>query len=731
VPDRTDSAYNREFSSVFQPLKTQSSHTHWVWFETSFNVNVGNNDEYAGTLITDQVGVFDYLYRYSGDGGETWYYGTLAGPVRDLTNYNAADAGQLTVEVCTTDTTPPDSPLNLRLTSVSDSTVTLAWDASTATDVYAYNIYRKLATDTGYPATPLATVITPTTNYTDESVVTDETYDYQLTAVDNCTNESTLPAELLGVVAQTRTVDVTFSVMVPEATPPTVYIAGNFDEFEGSMYPRWDPSGIALTETSPDVWEVTLTLPDFSTFDYKYVRGDWTMVEKEADGVTETSNRSVTAEYGMSGTQTVTETVANWRDPFVVDFAPADGVTDVPQNTVVTLTWNQAMLEDLGAAFTLSNTAGAITGTLTYDASTFTHTFTPDAPLPVDTYTVNVSGATDAAGGDVQLIDTVFTFGVVDAGVAPAITSPPPPNGELNQPYTHTYTATGDTPITYTVTSGALPDGLTLSGDTISGTATIRGTFIGEVTATNAIGSDVQAFNIVIGNVPIRTYPFDGQILNGSNAAQWPAFTFEHLDGAEWYGMWIGRSDGSYTGLYQWFPATATSTGITTETPICDTTANICTIPVDVWMVGGDASWWMTYWGPTFPASNSYWNESTFSVNFNAPTTGALTNVTPSGAVNTAPTEIIWERDPNVLWMEIWLGQVVGPNGTPYTIFYGWVDATTICDATTCTLDFTGLSVPDGEYEMWMRLWGPGGYLQWTDVNDGQPAATFTVDTGN
>ena len=238
---------------------------------------------------------------------------------------------------------------------------------------------------------------------------------------------------------------------------------------------------------------------------------------------------------------------------------------------------------------------------------------------------------------------------------------------------------------------------------------------------------DIGAIEMQVDPVPPRRYPANKSVI--STNPDWPAFTFEHVDGIEWYGMWIGSADYSNQALYNWYPATDAIGAPSGLAGICERT--ICTLPVDMWLTNGDYAWWMTYYGDTLTEHGSYWNVSTFSVYLPAPRVGALNNVTPSGTVNTAPAEITWERDPNVLWMEIWLGQVVGPHGTPDTAFYGWVDATTICDATACTLDLADVSVPDGDYEMWMRLWGPGGFLQWTDVNGGQPTMTFTVNTDN
>ena len=111
--------------------------------------------------------------------------------------------------------------------------------------------------------------------------------------------------------------------------------------------------------------EVTLTLPDFASFDYKYTRGTWETVEKEADGVTEVPNRGLTVDYGSSGTQTVSDTVVNWRDPLVVDVSPPDGANGLGSGTVVTLEWNQAMPADPGSGVTVTGPGsggGAVAG---------------------------------------------------------------------------------------------------------------------------------------------------------------------------------------------------------------------------------------------------------------------------------------------------------------------------------------------------------------------------------
>jgi len=319
--------------------------------------------------------------------------------------------------------------------------------------------------------------------------------------------------------------------------------------------------------------------------------------------------------------------------------------------------------------------------------------------------------------------DRIFS---IEIDAPPTITSAPPANATLGDAYTHTYTADGDTPISYSVTAGALPDGLTLSGATISGTPTSEGVFRGVVTATNSAGSDTQAFNIVVGSAPERVFPADGDTLTENNASDWPRFSFQHIDGIEWYRIWIGKvnENDQYSdqAVYSWFPAFADVTNAPADAVgICDADSGICTIPEDLWLTDGDYAWWMTYWGPENTEWKTYWNRTDFSVDF-APPTPTFTLIDPEDeSIVGAPDQIEWQRDPNVLWYRVWLG--TADHST--VVYTGWVNATENCDASTCTLAVDSADFTDGDYNMWVQLWGPDGFLRWAQVN-GAPA-TFTV----
>ena len=82
---------------------------------------------------------------------------------------------------------------------------------------------------------------------------------------------------------------------------------------------------------------------------------------------------------------------------------------------------------------------------------------------------------------------------------APIITTTSLPSASLDLPYSAPLSAIGSSPITWTLSSDSLPDGLTLSSSgTISGTPTTPGAFPFTVTASNSAGSTSRLFTIII-----------------------------------------------------------------------------------------------------------------------------------------------------------------------------------------------------------------------------------------
>ena len=87
-----------------------------------------------------------------------------------------------------------------------------------------------------------------------------------------------------------------------------------------------------------------------------------------------------------------------------------------------------------------------------------------------------------------------------NAAAAPSITTSGLPDGKVGEAYSQILTANGTTPIKWSISGGALPDGLSLNKDTgkISGTPTADGTAKFTVTAENSAGSDTKELSITI-----------------------------------------------------------------------------------------------------------------------------------------------------------------------------------------------------------------------------------------
>jgi glycosidase len=281
----------------------------WHWMDAAFNTDAGNNDEFVASLLPDAVGTFDYVYRYTTTGGRDWLYADLNGPVQN-TSAPPPSPGVLTVNP-SGDTTAPAVPGGLHVVAASPSDIELGWDAVMGDpSLYGYEVLR--SDEAGGPYSVLGLVTG--TDYVDGTVVEGSTYYYVVRAVDLSFNRSGASSEV-SAKAQLRTVHLVFNVTVPASTDGTarsVHIAGFLDRLDGSL-PQWDPGATPLTRVDATHWTISFTGKETTQLEYKYTLGDWDHVEKDGS-CGEISNRLLTLAYGAGGTQTVNDTVANWRN---------------------------------------------------------------------------------------------------------------------------------------------------------------------------------------------------------------------------------------------------------------------------------------------------------------------------------------------------------------------------------------------------------------------------------
>jgi glycosidase len=282
----------------FAPHGTQvGSWTRWI--PMSFNVKAGNNYEYQVGLRPPQAGTYDYLVRFSTNGGLSWTYG-------DQNGSGTSTPGVMTA-TANADQIPPAAPTNLQVTDWSTTSISLQWNS--VGDAAEYWLYRRTA-DGSY-GDPIATLSAGTTNYIDNTVDQGTTYSYVVKAVDSALNVSG-PSNEVTQQAAAKLVAVTFNVTLPADTPAgdTIHIAGSFS----APYPTWDPTGLPMQRTDPTHATITLNILDGTQLQYKYVRnGTWSDVEK-GPSCEELNNRMLNVSYGGTGTQTESDTVAKWAD---------------------------------------------------------------------------------------------------------------------------------------------------------------------------------------------------------------------------------------------------------------------------------------------------------------------------------------------------------------------------------------------------------------------------------
>ena len=154
----------------------------------------------------------------------------------------------------------------------------------------------------------------------------------------------------------------------------------------------------------------------------------------------------------------------------------------------------------------------AQSGTLTIPAgqtsASFSVPITDDA-VPEGGETVLLS-LSNPSGATLALPSSATLTILANDGIAPPqFTSPPPPEAKRDVAYSHQFTASGLPQPSFTLTSGALPPGLTLSTDgLLAGTPTQAGTYANiSVTAGNGMAPDAtQTFSIVVGAAKAHVY---------------------------------------------------------------------------------------------------------------------------------------------------------------------------------------------------------------------------------
>ncbi len=467
------------------------STSQWTWVDMAYDSAQGNNDQYVGNLLPDVVGDFDYITRWSSDGGNTWYRSDLSGPGDN------GSPGLLHV-LASGDTTAPMTT-TLYVDSTTAASVSLSWDAVSDPDVAGYELYRQNVAAPGYER--IAQLFGNVTSYEDTAVTTGETYEYYVLAFDTSFNRAD-PSNVVQATAEPRLVEVTFQVAVPAYTPGAVYLVGDIPELG-----PWNPGLVPMNQVgNTNVWTYTLDILDGTQMQYKYTRGSWDTVESWGSIVV-FGNRHLTIDYGTDGTQLVDNTATDWgngpddekavqywRDPIVVAYAPVG--TNVPVSSTVVVTWSIPMQPN--TTFEVAGPDGPVSGAFAYDSDDWTVTFTPDADLATGAfYTVTVAGAQSVGvpGGDsgVQQFPVTWTFLTTPEAIQAGFSSNSPIM--VGDTAVFTNTTTGQQPISYEWEFG---DGNTSTDEHPTHVYAAPGTYTVTLTATNDFETAVVTGSFVV-----------------------------------------------------------------------------------------------------------------------------------------------------------------------------------------------------------------------------------------
>jgi len=266
-----------------------------------------------------------------------------------------------------------------------------------------------------------------------------------------------------------------------------------------------------------------------------------------------TSTFTLVATDGAGATATQAESITVLSDPSITSVPLPGGEVGVAYDTTPAATGGTGV-------YTWSVTGGSLPTGLTLDPSTGEITGTPTT-AGTSTFTLV---ATDGAEVTATQSESVT---VVDG---PSITSDPLPGGEVGAAYDTTPAATGGSgDLTWSVTDGTLPDGLSLDPSTgeITGTPTTSGTSTFTLVATDGasqIGTQSESVT-VIDSPTITSDPLPGGEVgvayDSTPAATGGtgAYTWSVTDGTLPDGLALDPSTGEITG-------TPTSGGTSTFT---------------------------------------------------------------------------------------------------------------------------------------------------------------------
>ena len=302
---------------------------------------------------------------------------------------------------------------------------------------------------------------------------------------------STVPANAATNVPVTQVLSATFSTAMNAATisASTFTVTSSGAPIAGVV--AYTPTGNIATFTP------TVSLPNSST-----------LVATITTGAQNTTGTALASNYSW------TFTTAAAVPPTVVSTNPANKATGVALTVAPSATFSTAMTASTinSNTFTVTGPGGtAVAGTVGYNATTLTGTFTPGAALlPNTTYVATIGTGAQNTAGTALATPYNWTF-TTAALIPPAVISTNPANGATSIPVAQTVSAAFSTAMTAATINGSTFTLQGPGGTAIAGAVTF-------VPGTNTAAFTPSA-NLAYGTTYIATITTGAQNLAGTALA--------------------------------------------------------------------------------------------------------------------------------------------------------------------------------------------------------------------
>jgi hypothetical protein len=383
------------------------------------------NQPDAAPVITSTPGTkadpgFTYTYQVTATGNPDPFYSIIAGPSGmtvdrqsglvtwtppasssghsysvDIRASNSLGTYDKIYTLSSVDTTPPSVPTGLTVSSVSQTTLSLKWNASTDNvGVTSYDLYAVSVSGgkggSHLVYTRLVSGIT-TTSYTVTGLKPDSSHSYAVTALDAAGNQSRYSGTVYGTTTSVPFVnyfsnsgyDGAVSVVADFQLYLVLSASGNPSVFTYSVVSG--PAGMTIDQTGKVLWTPTASQvgTTSATFAVKNTTGttDRTIsisVTPDVPVLVVTINAPSGPSYGVVGTPLILQVTDYSHRPST--FSIVSGPSDMTVNSTTGLVQWTPLPADAGATtvkFQATNSAGT-----TYDTVSFI-TYTSQAPADV------------------------------------------------------------------------------------------------------------------------------------------------------------------------------------------------------------------------------------------------------------------------------------------------------------------------------------------------------------